>query len=275
MTGYGYNDEAIRSYILYSPRLVETYGNIRAWEKEDIVEAGKPNAAGWILPDGHNIHRRYPEVAILIPDTMGRACGGLCASCQRMYDFQSERLNFEFETLRPKESWDRKLRRLMTYFEEDTQLRDILITGGDALMSQNKTLRHILEAVYRMAVRKQRANLERPEGEKYAELQRVRLGSRLLAYLPMRINDELVEILREFKEKASAIGVKQFIIQTHFQTPLEVTPEAKEAIRKILSAGWIITNQLVYTVAASRRGHTTRLRQVLNSLGLYVTILSQ
>lgn len=267
VTGYGYNDEAIRSYILYSPRLVETYGNIRAWEKEDIVEAGKPNAAGWLLPDGHNIHRRYPEVAILIPDTMGRACGGLCASCQRMYDFQSERLNFEFETLRPKESWDSKLRRLMTYFEQDTQLRDILITGGDALMSQNKTLKNILEAVYRMAVRKQRANLERPEGEKYAELQRVRLGSRLLAYLPMRINDELVDILREFKEKASAVGVKQFIIQTHFQTPLEVIPEAKEAIRKILSAGWIITNQLVYTVAASRRGHTTRLRQVLNSLG--------
>lgn len=268
VSGEGYNDEAIRSYILYSPGLVEAYGNIRAWEKEDIVETGKPNAAGWLLPDGHNIHRRYPEVAILIPDTMGRACGGLCASCQRMYDFQSERLNFEFDSLRPKESWDHKLRRLMTYFEEDTQLRDILITGGDALMSQNKTLRNILEAVYRMAARKRKANRERPEGEKYAELQRVRLGSRLLAYLPMRINDELVEILREFKEKASAIGIRQFIIQTHFQTPLEVTPEAQEAIRKILSAGWLITNQLVYTVAASRRGHTTRLRQVLNSLGV-------
>lgn len=268
VAGYGYDDEAIRSYILYSPRLVETYGSIHAWEKEDIVETGKPNAAGWLLPDGHNIHRRYPEVAILIPDTMGRACGGLCASCQRMYDFQSERLNFEFESLRPKESWERKLRRLMAYFEEDTQLRDILITGGDALMSQNKTLQHILDAVYKMAARKQKANLERPEGEKYAELQRVRLGSRLPAYLPMRINDGLVELLREFKEKASAIGVKQFIIQTHFQTPLEVTPEAREAIRKILSAGWIITNQLVYTVAASRRGHTTRLRQVLNSLGV-------
>ena len=266
--GNGYDDEAIRSYILYSPQLVETYGNIRAWEKEDIVEAGKPNAAGWLLPDGHNIHRRYPEVAILIPDTMGRACGGLCASCQRMYDFQSERLNFEFESLRPKESWDHKLRRLMTYFEEDTQLRDILITGGDALMSQNKTLRNILEAVYRMACRKRRANQSRPDGEKYAELQRVRLGSRLPAYLPMRIDDELVGVLREFREKASAVGVRQFVIQTHFQSPLEVTSEAQEAIRKILSAGWIITNQLVYTVAASRRGHTTRLRQVLNSLGV-------
>ena len=121
VTGGGYDDAAIRSYILYSPQLVETYGQIRAWEREDVVEAGRPNAAGWLLPDGHNIHRRYPEVAILIPDTMGRACGGLCASCQRMYDFQSERLNFEFETLRPKESWDHKLRRLMNYFDEPEQ----------------------------------------------------------------------------------------------------------------------------------------------------------
>ena len=95
-----------------------------------------------------------------------------------MYDFQSERLNFEFESLRPKESWDHKLRRLMAYFEEDTQLRDILITGGDALMSQNKTLRNILEAVYRMACRKRKANQARPDGEKYAELQRVRQAMR-------------------------------------------------------------------------------------------------
>ncbi|WP_308547932.1 KamA family protein [uncultured Parabacteroides sp.] len=264
----GYDDAAIRSYILYSEELVETYGQIKAWEKEDIVVAGQPNAAGWLLPEGHNIHRRYPEVAILIPDSMGRACGGLCASCQRMYDFQSERLNFDFESLKPKETWDKKLRRLMRYFEEDAQLRDILITGGDALMSQNATLRNILDAVYKMAVRKRKANEGRPEGEKYAELQRVRLGSRLLAYLPLRITDELVGILRDFKDKASRIGVTQFIIQTHFQSPLEVTPEAKKAIEAILSAGWIITNQLVYTVAASRRGHTAKLRQTLNAMGV-------
>ena len=145
---------------------------------------------------------------------------------------------------------------------------NILITGGDAFMSQNKTLRNILKAVYKMAVRKRNANLHRAEGEKYAELQRVRLGSRLPVYLPMRINDELLEILREFKEKASAVGVSQFLIQTHFQTPLEVTPEAREAIRKILAAGWTITNQLVYNVAASRRGHTAKLRKVLNGLGV-------
>ena len=119
-----------------------------------------------------------------------------------------------------------------------------------------------------MAARIRKAIQDRPEGDKYSELQRFRLGSRLPAYLPMRINNELVEILRTFKEKASVIGIRQFIIQTHFQTPLEVTPEAKEGIRKLLSAGWLITNQLVYNVAASRRGHTTRLRQVLNELGV-------
>lgn len=264
----GYDDSAIRSYILYSSHLIEAYGNIRAWEKEDTVEAGKPNAAGWLLPDGRNIHRRYPEVAILIPDSMGRACGGLCASCQRMYDFQSERLNFNFEELKPRESWDKRLRKLMDYFENDTQLRDILITGGDALMSQNKTLNNILEAVYKMAVRKRKANLVRKEGEKYAEIQRVRLGTRLPVYLPMRITDDLIQILQDFKEKASTAGVRQFVIQTHFQSPLEVTPKAHAAIEKLLKAGWTVTNQLVYNVAASRRGHTAKLREVLNDIGV-------
>ena len=267
-TGKGYDDAAIRSYVIYSSRLVETFGGIRAWEREDIVEEGKPNVAGWLLPGGHNIHRRYPEVAILIPDTMGRACGGLCASCQRMYDFQSRRLNFELEKLKPKENWNTRLRKLMDYFEHDTQIRDILITGGDALMSRTATLRNILDAVCKMAVRKRQANLSRPDGEKYAELQRVRLGTRLPVYLPMRVDDELMDILRDFRQKAVEAGITQLFVQTHFQSPLEVTPESREAIRRILSTGWAVTNQLVYNVAASRRGHTAKLRKVLNSLGV-------
>lgn len=264
----GYDDAAIRSYVIYSSRLVETFGGIRAWEREDIVEEGKPNMAGWLLPDGHNIHRRYPEVAILIPDTMGRACGGLCASCQRMYDFQSRRLNFELDKLHPKENWNTRLRKLMDYFEHDTQIRDILITGGDALMSRNATLRNILETVLKMAVRKRQANLSRPDGEKYAQLQRVRLGTRLPVYLPMRVDDELLDILRDFRRKALEAGITQLFVQTHFQSPLEVTSESREAIRRILSTGWAVTNQLVYNVAASRRGHTAKLRKVLNGLGV-------
>lgn len=267
--GEGYDDSSIRSYVLYSPELVDTFGQIRAWEKEDIVETGKPNAAGWLLPDGHNIHRRYPDVAILIPDSMGRACGGLCASCQRMYDFQRQRFSFDFEKLKPGETWQHKLQRLMKYFEEDTQLCDILITGGDALMSANKTLRNILKAVLHMARNKRAANLHRPDGSKYAEIKRIRLGTRLPVYLPMRINDELLEILTEFKDEAEKEGITQFYIQTHVQTPLELTPEACGAIHRIQGTGWIVTNQLVFNVAASRRGHTAKLRRLLNGLGVF------
>lgn len=261
-------DLAIRHYIVYSRQLVDEFGNIVAWEKEDEVVPGKPNAAGWILPSFNNIHRRYPEVAILIPDSMGRACGGLCSSCQRMFDFQRGNLNFDLEKLKPNEKWPAKLKKLLKYFEEDTQLRDILITGGDALMSSDQTLKNMLDAIYDMARNKHIQNKKRAEGEKFAEIQRVRLGTRMLAYLPQRVTPELVKILGDFRQKAQKISISQFIIQTHFQSPMEVTPEVRLAIQKLISAGWIITNQLVFATAASRRGHTAKLRQVLNDVGI-------
>jgi lysine 2,3-aminomutase len=261
-------DLGIRYYILYCKQLVDEFGHIIAWEKEDIVEPGKPNVAGWILPTHHNVHRRYPEVAILIPATMGRACGGLCASCQRMYDFQRGNLNFDLDKLKPSGTWDERLKSIMEYWEKDTQLRDILITGGDALMSQDKSLQKILEATYLMALNKKKANETRKENEKYAEIVRVRLGTRIPAYLPQRITQELADILRNFKTRASAIGIKQFIIQTHFESPMEITPEVEQGIKKLIAAGWTVTNQHVFTSASSRRGHTNKLRQVLNDIGI-------
>ncbi len=124
----------------------------------------------------------------------------------------------------------------MAYFEEDTQLRDILITGGDALMSQNKTLRNILEAVYRMACRKRKANQARPDGEKYASCNACGWGRacRLTCRCASTTSGGGAEGV---PEKASAVGVKQFVIQTHFQSPLEVTPEAREAIRRYSPPG--------------------------------------
>ena len=261
-------DLAIRHYVVYSKQLIDEFGHIVAWEKEDLVRPGEPNAAGWLLPSEHNVHRRYPEVAILIPDTMGRACGGLCASCQRMYEFQRGNLNFNLERLRPQETWLERLRQLLDYFEEDAQLRDILITGGDALMSSDHSLGQILDGILEMAARKRTANEGRPEGAKYAELLRVRLGTRLPVYLPQRITPELAELLADFKRRASEIGVRQFVVQTHIESPMEITPEAREAVRRLLEAGWMVTNQLVFTAAASRRGHTARLRELLNDIGV-------
>lgn len=262
------SDQAIRDYIFVSQELVDEFGKIVAWEKEDIVEPGKPNAAGWILPHHRNIHRRYPEVAILIPDTVGRACGGMCVSCQRMYDFQDGHLNFDLEDLKPVETWWERLPVLLRYFEKDAQLRDILITGGDALMSSDKSLQRILDEIYKMALRKFEANKVKPNGEKLADMQRIRLGTRLPVYIPQRITESLVEILKEFRVKATGIGFRQFVIQTHFESAMEVTPESAEAVRKLISAGWVVTNQLVFTAAASKRGHTAKLRKVLNDIGV-------
>ncbi len=261
-------DLAIRHYIVYSRQLVDEFGHIVAWEKEDKVVPGEPNAAGWLLPSHNNIHRRYPEVAILIPDTMGRACGGLCSPCQRMYDFQSGHLNFDLDKLKPTESWWEKQKKLLQYFEDDTQLRDILITGGDALMSSDRSLKVLLDAVYEMASNKREKNRQRPDGEKYAEIQRVRLGTRMLTYLPQRITPELVQILGDFKKKGREIGISQFLIQTHVESPMEVTPESSRAAHLLTGAGWLITNQLVFTTAASRRGHTAKLRKVMNDVGI-------
>ena len=263
-----YYDRSIRDYIFYSQQLIDSFGRISAWEKEDIVKPGEPNAAGWILPSQHNIHRRYPEVAIFIPDTVGRSCGGLCVSCQRMYDFQSGHLNFNMEKLKPKESWPERLKMLVKHYEQDAQLRDILITGGDAFMSANRTIKQILDEVYHMALRKKEANKARPEGKKHAEILRVRLGTRLPVYIPQRVTEELTSILTEFKQKASAIGIRQFVVQTHFVSPMEITPEAKQAIERLQGAGWMVTNQQVFTAAASRRGYTANLRKTLNEIGV-------
>jgi lysine 2,3-aminomutase len=49
---------------------------------------------------------------------------------------------------------------------------------------------------------------------------------------------------------------------------MEITPETKFCVELLNKAGWIVTNQLVFTSAASRRGHTAKLRKVLNDIGI-------
>lgn len=262
-----HSDEAIRSYLFYSRDLVEEFGSIVAWEKEDIAKPGEPNAAGWLLPS-HNVHRRYPNVAIFIPDTMGRACGGLCSYCQRMYDFQAGRFNFELEKLRPKKSWKDQLELNMEYFRNDPYLWDILITGGDAFMSSVSSLKTILDAVLVMARQKIEDNKARSLDEQYAPMRRVRLGTKIPVYLPQRVTTELAQVLADFKKKAAEVGIDQCVVQTHVSSAMEVTPETKKAVRRLLDAGWAVTNQEVFTVAASRRGHSAKLRKVLNDIGV-------
>jgi len=262
------DDRTIRDYIFNSKDLVDTFGKIKAWEKEDIIEDGKPNAAGWLLPEGESVHRRYPEVAIFIPEGRGRACAGLCVSCQRMYGFQKGSLNFDLEKMDKKADKAEKRHSIFDYFENDSHLQDILITGGDSFMNTDERLETILNDFLKVAKRKKQNSESQAEGDQIAMFQRVRLGTRILAYLPQRVGADLVRILKAFKQEAVKIGVKQFVIQTHLETAMELTKEAIATIELLRETGWIIVNQQVYTAAASRRSHSMQLRRELNKLGV-------
>ena len=48
----GYDDATVRSYIMYSNELVDTYGSIKAWEKEDMVVADEPKRGGLAIAGG-------------------------------------------------------------------------------------------------------------------------------------------------------------------------------------------------------------------------------
>lgn len=49
---------------------------------------------------------------------------------------------------------------------------------------------------------------------------------------------------------------------------MEVTPEVRDAVKRLIKAGWTVTNQFVFSAAASRRGHAAKLRKVLNAVGI-------
>lgn len=59
---------------------------------------------------------------------------------------QKGHLNFNLDRLKPTDGWEVKMERLMMYYEHDSQLRDILITGG-CTDESNQTLEKILDAV--------------------------------------------------------------------------------------------------------------------------------
>ena len=86
-----------------------------------------------------------------------------------------------------------------------------------------------------------RAQAERAKAEaqqQLAEIQRVRLGTRLPAYLPQRITPELCEILARFRAAAAEEGIRQFVVQTHYESPMEITPESRDAVARLLAAGF-------------------------------------
>ncbi|HJZ54142.1 MAG TPA: KamA family radical SAM protein, partial [Gemmataceae bacterium] len=110
--------------------------------------------------------------------------------------------------------------RMIEYVRKTPSIRDVIVSGGDPLTLPPGKLRFYLE------------NLKAID-----HVDVIRIGTRVPVTLPQRLYDpELIELL------ASA---EKVYIQTHFNHPREVTPEAARVCRSLLRAGMPINNHSV------------------------------
>jgi lysine 2,3-aminomutase len=107
----------------------------------------------------------------------------------------------------------------LKYIEEHTEIRDIVISGGDPLSLSDERLDYLLGRLRAI-----------PHVEIF------RLGTRNLVTLPQRITDDFVKIVRKYHP---------VFVNTHFNHPKECTAEAFEACRRVADAGCVIGNQMV------------------------------
>ena len=105
------------------------------------------------------------------------------------------------------------------YIRKNTQIRDVLISGGDPLMLPDNYLDWILTELNRIK-----------------HVQVIRIGSRMPVVLPYRITNELVRMLKKHHP---------LWLNTHFNHPRELTLSAQEALRKLADAGIPLGNQSV------------------------------
>ncbi|TKJ42255.1 KamA family radical SAM protein [candidate division LCP-89 bacterium B3_LCP] len=183
------------------------------------------------------ITRRYPMICILKPYN---SCAQICVYCQR---------NWEIETcLDPNAlASNDELEKAIRYIAETQTLKEVLVTGGDPLIMGDKRLKCILDRLAEIP---------------HVEL--IRIGSRTPVVLPMRITDELADMLASYRKS----GRREMCIMTHFEHASEVSPESAEAVERLRMRGMNVYNQVVFTFANSRRFEMSALRRALRMIGV-------
>ncbi len=183
------------------------------------------------------VTRRYPAIAILKPFL---TCPQICVYCQRNWEIEDAMASQALAS-------DEDIEAACDWIGRHPALREILITGGDALSISNERLAKI---VGRLAA--------------IDHIDMIRIGTRTLVTLPMRITDELVHMLASFRDP----GKRELCVITHVEHAYEVTPELVAAVERLRRAGISIHNQHVYTFFVSRRFENARLRMLLRRSGI-------
>ena len=144
-----------------------------------------------------NITHRYPDRALFL---VSPVCATYCRFCTR------RRKVGDPEKI-PMSQFESAFR----YLEEHTEIRDVIMSGGDPLLLNDRRLEAILTRLRAIP-----------------HLQIIRIGSRIPCHLPERITPELCATLKRFHP---------LFINTHFNHPDELTPAAVQALGMLADAG--------------------------------------
>ena len=168
---------------------------------------------------------RYPDRALLLVTDQ---CSMYCRHCTR------RRFAGQKDDALPMSQIDKAIE----YIAKTPQIRDVILSGGDALLVNDDVLESIFRRLHEI---------------EHVEI--VRIGSRVPVVLPQRITPELCAIMNKYQP---------VWFNTHFNHPQEITPESKLACDMIANAGSPIGNQSVLLAGVNDSVHV--MRKLVNDL---------
>jgi lysine 2,3-aminomutase len=149
---------------------------------------------------------RYPDRALLMVTT---ACASYCRHCTR------KRVAGKRETsISPS-----RLEQVADYLTAHPEISDVILSGGDPLTMSTGALEAVISRI-----------------RSIESVQVIRIGTRVPVVLPMRITDDLINMLRKYHP---------IWLNMHFNHPVELTKSATEACAKLADAGIPLGNQTV------------------------------
>jgi lysine 2,3-aminomutase len=165
------------------------------------------------------VSRLYPDRLII---NVTNGCAMFCRHCLRRKDIDFEDVTYP----------QKMLEQALEYVRLNPEIRDVLLTGGDALLLSDKLLDHILT-----------------ELDNIPHVEITRLGSRMPCVLPQRITPDLCRML----EKHDPVYVS-----TQFNHPKEVTSEARKAVDMLTRSGVIVRDQTVLLKGINNDKHVMK-----------------
>ena len=161
-------------------------------------------------------YQRYPNrIALFVAENT--SCASYCVHCQR-----AKSLDGTVEVNR------NEINKGLFYINHNTNINEVLVTGGDALMISRSRLQYILE-----------------ELSKIPHLRVIRIATRVPVVMPMAITDELLDLISISSNRFNSGPAKYVYFMTHINHYHEITETMAVAVNKIRQHGFTIRNQTV------------------------------